>query len=113
MAGAHVYRTPQTPKLQGKLRQKTKGAYYHYRLTIADGTRKEFTLKTRDYKEALKKASELDSIWLAPTKEVALAQVPMSIFFTLSHCFVAIISHFPCQKPSKNHKKEAILIEKL
>ena len=62
-------------KLQGKLRQKTKGAYYHYRLTIADGTRKEFTLKTRDYKEAIKKAFELDSIWLAPTKEVALAQM--------------------------------------
>ena len=65
MAGAHVYRTTKTTKLQGKLRQKTKGTYYHYRLTIADGTRKEFTLKTRDYEEAVQKASELDSIWLA------------------------------------------------
>lgn len=75
MAGTHVYRTTKTTKLQGKLRQKTKGTYYHYRLTIADGTRKEFTLKTRDYEEAVQKASELDSIWLAPTKEVALAQM--------------------------------------
>ena len=75
MAGAHVYRTTKTTKLQGKLRQKTKGTYYHYRLTIADGTRKEYTLKTRDYDEAVQNASELDSIWLAPTKEVALAQM--------------------------------------
>ena len=75
MPGAHVYRTTKTTKLQGKLRQKTKGTYYHYRLTIADGTRKEFTLKTRDYEEAVQKATELDSIWLAPTKEVALAQM--------------------------------------
>ena len=75
MAGTHVCRTTKTTKLQGKRRQKTKGTYYHYRLTIADGTRKEFTLKTRDYEEAVQKASELDSIWLAPTKEVALAQM--------------------------------------
>jgi len=30
--------------------------------------------------------------------------VPMSAFSTLSHWFVTIISHFPCQKPSKNQK---------
>ena len=28
----------------------------------------------------------------------------MSIFSTLSHWFITIISHFPCQKPSKNRK---------
>ena len=75
MAGVHVYRTTKTTKLQGKLRQKTKGAYYHYRLTIADGTRKEFTLKTRDYEEAVQKASELDSIWLTPNGIKKLGQL--------------------------------------
>ncbi len=62
-------------KLQGKLRQKSKGGNYYYRLMIAPGTRKEFTLGTANYDEAVLKAMELDSIWLAPTKEVAVAQM--------------------------------------
>ena len=61
--------------LQGKLRQKSKGGQYYYRLTIAHGNRKEFSLGTSDPDEACQKAEELDSIWLAPTSEVALAQM--------------------------------------
>jgi hypothetical protein len=61
--------------LQGKLRQKSKGGQYYYRLTIAKGNRKEFSLGTADPDEACKKAEELDSIWLASTSEVALAQM--------------------------------------
>ena len=62
-------------KLQGNLRQRVKGGNYHYRLMITAGTRKEFTLGTSNYDEAVLKALELDSIWLAPTKEVAVAQM--------------------------------------
>ena len=61
--------------LQGKLRQKSKGGQFYYRLTIAQGNRREFSLGTSDLDEACKKAAELDSIWLAPTSEVALAQM--------------------------------------
>ena len=61
--------------LQGKLRQKIKGGQYYYRLTIAKGNRKEFSLGTADPDEACQKAEELDSIWLASTSEVALAQM--------------------------------------
>ena len=61
--------------LQGKLRQKSKSGQYYYRLTIAQGNRKEFSLGTSDLDEACRKAEELDSIWLAPTSEVALAQM--------------------------------------
>ena len=72
--------------LQGKLRQKIKGGQYYYRLTIAKGNRKEFSLGTTDPDEACKMAEKLDSIWLAPTshglhalpcaeREVALAQM--------------------------------------
>ena len=75
MVGTHVNTKTKKINLQGKLRQRTKNRYYHYRLTVSNGIRKEFTLQTRDYDEAVKQASELDSIWLAPTKEVALAQM--------------------------------------
>ena len=75
MVGTHVNRKNRDDKLQGSLRQRAKNRYYHYRLTITNGTRKEFTLQTYDYDEAVRMASELDSIWLAPTKEVALAQM--------------------------------------
>ena len=61
--------------LKGNLRQKAKGGSYYYRLTIANGQRKEFALKTADFDEACKKASELDSVWLAPTPDVAMAQI--------------------------------------
>ena len=71
----HVNRKNRDDKLQGSLRQRAKNRYYHYRLTITNGTRKEFTIQTYDYDEAVRMASELDSIWLAPTKEVALAQM--------------------------------------
>ncbi len=62
-------------QLRGKLRQKEKGGPYYYRLTVANGLRKEFALKTCDYEEALQKATELDAVWEAPTKEVAFAQI--------------------------------------
>ncbi len=61
--------------LKGNLRQKTKDGSYYYRLTIANGRRKEFALKTADLKEASKKAAEIDSVWLSPTADVALAQI--------------------------------------
>ena len=62
-------------QLRGKLRQKVKGGPYYYRLTIANGQRKEFALKTCDHEEALQKAAELDAVWEAPTQEVAIAQI--------------------------------------
>ena len=62
-------------KLQGKLRQKAKGGNYYYRLTVANGIRKEFALKTADETEAIQRAEELDSIYAAPNMEVAVAQI--------------------------------------
>ena len=61
--------------LKGNLRQKAKGGSFYYRLTIANGQRKEFALKTADFDEARRKAEELDSIWIAPTADVAIAQI--------------------------------------
>ncbi len=61
--------------LQGKLRRRSKGGQFSYRLIVASGIRKEFALGTTDPKVACQKAEELDSIWLAPTPEVALAQM--------------------------------------
>ena len=75
MVDTHVSPKRTRNKLQGKLRQRTRNGNYSYRLTSSNGARKEFTLQTRNYDEAVRKASELDSIWLAPTKEVALAQM--------------------------------------
>ena len=62
-------------KLQGKLRQKNSKGNYYYRLTIANGVRKEFALKTADETEAIQRAEELDSIYVAPNMEVAVAQI--------------------------------------
>ena len=62
-------------KLRGTIRCKGKNGNLYYRLTIASGLRKEFPLKTKDEAEAVKKAEELDSIWAAPTLEVAAAQI--------------------------------------
>ena len=75
MVCTHVSRKKTRDGLHGRLRQKRKDGYFHYRLTITNGTRKEFTLRTTNYDEAVQKASELDSIWVAPTQEVALAQM--------------------------------------
>ena len=75
MSGTHGYKTTRTTKLQGTLRQKRKDGNYYYRLTVSNGLRKELTLHTLNYDEAVRMASELDSIWLALTKEVALAQM--------------------------------------
>ena len=61
--------------LQGKLRQRGKNGQFHYRLQVAKGVRKEFALKTTDPDEAVNKAFDLDSLWLAPTVEVAYAQM--------------------------------------
>lgn len=61
--------------LQGKLRQKSKNGQYYYRLFVAKGIRKEFALRTNNLNLACEKAVELDSIWLAPTQDVALAQM--------------------------------------
>ncbi len=49
-------------KLHGKLRQKTAKGNFYYRLTIANGIRKEFALHTTDEAEAVQKAEELDAI---------------------------------------------------
>ncbi len=61
--------------LKGNLRQKAKSGFFYYRLTIANGQRREFALKTADYDEAHRKAMEIDSVWLAPTPDVAIAQI--------------------------------------
>ena len=45
-------RTPRMSELLGKLRQKISGGPYYYRLTVANGVRKEFSLGTCDFEEA-------------------------------------------------------------
>lgn len=62
-------------KLHGTLRRKNARGPFYYRLTVANGVRKEFALKTTDELEALQRAEELDSIWAAPTMDVAAAQL--------------------------------------
>lgn len=62
-------------KLSGKLRKKNSKGNYYYRLTIANGIRKEFALKTSDETQAIQRAEELDAVWAAPTQEVAFAQI--------------------------------------
>ena len=62
-------------KLQGKHRQKARSCNYYYHLTIANGMRKEFALKTADETEAIQRAEELDSIYTALNMEVTVAQI--------------------------------------
>ena len=62
-------------ELHGKLRQKIPGGPYYYRLSVMNGVRREFSLKTCDFEEACQKAADLDVIWDAPTNEVAVAQL--------------------------------------
>ncbi|MBE6391467.1 MAG: hypothetical protein E7042_04610 [Lentisphaerae bacterium] len=62
-------------ELRGKLRKKTKGGNYYYRLTITNGIRKEFALKTANEEEAIQKAADLDAVYEAPNQEVAFAQI--------------------------------------
>ena len=62
-------------ELRGKLRKKAKGGNYYYRLTITNGVRKEFALKTTDEAEAIQKAADLDAVYEAPNQEVAFAQI--------------------------------------
>ena len=42
---------------------------------VANRVRKEFSLKTCVFEEAVQKAADLDVIWSAPTQEVAIAQI--------------------------------------
>ena len=85
MVDTHVSPKRTRNKLQGKLRRRARNGNYSYRLTSSNGARKEFTLQTRNYDEAVRKASELDSIWLAPTKEVALAQMNAMYQYVREH----------------------------
>ena len=62
-------------QLRGKLRQKVKNGPYYYRLMVANGIRREFALKTCDFEEACRKAADMDAVWEAPNKEVAIAQI--------------------------------------
>ena len=62
-------------ELRGKLRKKAKGGNYYYRLTITNGVRKEFALKTANEEEAIQKAADLDAVYEAPNQEVAFAQI--------------------------------------
>ena len=75
MVYSKTRRTARKNQLHGKLRQRKKNGQYYYRLVVSTGIRKEFALKTSDHKDAVQKASELDSIWLSPTSEVAFAQM--------------------------------------
>lgn len=71
-------------QLRGNLRQKVKGGPYYYRLMVSTGQRKEFALKTCDREEAFQKAADLDAVWEAPTKDVAIAQISAIKGFTKS-----------------------------
>lgn len=62
-------------ELRGKLRQKSRGGNFYYRLTITNGIRKEFALKTAIESEAIQKAADLDAVYEAPNQEVAFAQI--------------------------------------
>lgn len=62
-------------ELRGKLRQKQKGGPYYYRLTVANGLRKEFALKTSVEAEAIQRATDIDAVYEAPNRDVALAQI--------------------------------------
>jgi len=62
-------------QLRGKLRQKVKNGPYYYRLMVANGMRKEFALKTCNFEEAFRKATEMDAVWDAPNRDVAIAQI--------------------------------------
>ena len=62
-------------QLRGKLRQKVENGPYYYRLMVANGVRREFSLKTCDYEEACRKAVELDALLESPTKDVAIARM--------------------------------------
>ena len=62
-------------KLLGTLRKKGKKGTYYYRVQIATGERREFSLKTSDPDEALQQAAAMDAVIDAPNKEVALAQI--------------------------------------
>ena len=73
MVGTHVSPKRTRNRLQGTPKRRTRNGNYSFRLTSSTGARKEFTLQTRNYDEAVRNASELDSIWLAPTREVARA----------------------------------------
>ena len=42
---------------------------------VANGIRREFALKTCDFEEACRKAADMDAVWEAPNKEVAIAQI--------------------------------------
>ena len=42
---------------------------------VANNVRREFSLKTCVFEEAVQKAADLDVIWSAPTQEVAIAQI--------------------------------------
>ena len=72
-AGSRIKKRMQ--KLRGTLRRKNAKGSFYYRLTVANGVRKEFALKTTDELEALQRAEELDSIWAAQTMDVAVAQI--------------------------------------
>ena len=84
MVGTNDNRKTRRIELRGQLRQRTTNGVYSYRLTVANGMRKEFFLRTSNYDEAVRKASDLDSIRLAPTQEVALAQMNALFFLSLN-----------------------------
>lgn len=62
-------------KLLGTLRKKGKKDTYYYRVQIASGERREFSLKTTDLDEACRQAATIDAVIDAPTNDVALAHI--------------------------------------
>jgi len=92
----------ESPELKGTLRQRTKNGRFSYRLVVLNGTRKEFALQTRNYDEAVQKASELDSIWLGlgPTNKQVTRSEPQ----TLSK--KSEVQDTPSSPPSPEHKPE-------
>lgn len=75
VTGKLIYRNKRMVQLRGNLRKKNDSGLYYYRLTIANGKRKEFALKTHDEAEAIQKAADLDAVWEAPNQEIAFAQI--------------------------------------
>ena len=67
-------RSTRMSEFHGKVRQKIPGGPYYYRLSVMNGVRREFSLKTCDFEEACQNADGLYAIWDTPVNEVAVAQ---------------------------------------
>ena len=63
----------------------------------------EFTLHTLNYDEAVRKASDLDSIRVAPTQEVALAQMNTIRGFSMETQKITFEEVVQCKKTDREN----------